>query len=181
MGRTDEALAYARVSLARTKRCHAPLLQAVELGRVLTARGEDAAALEALEWAATDAQRVGHRGAKANLIRVGPAPVCSATWRFLSSGASLWLFALPQWRFLLAAMKEERYIAARRKHVSSLCFCGEAMYHPCGILRVCILPGGHAALRDPRPGSDGAAGAARLGARGAGAGNGAVWALGSAI
>ena len=65
MGRTDEALAYARVSLARTKRCHAPLLQAVELGRVLTARGEDAAALEALEWAATDAQRVGHGGAEA--------------------------------------------------------------------------------------------------------------------
>ena len=33
-------------------------------------------------------------------------------------------------------MKEERYIATRRKHVSSLCFCGEAMCHPCGILRV---------------------------------------------
>ena len=59
IGRTDEALAYATTSLAKTRRCIAPILQAVARGRVRTARGEDAAALEALEWAATDAQRCG--------------------------------------------------------------------------------------------------------------------------
>ena len=59
-GRTDEALAYASpASIAKYQRCIVPAIQAVTRGRVLAARGEAAAAADALEWAAAEAVRMG--------------------------------------------------------------------------------------------------------------------------